>query len=168
MALPGGAAAQEPLYIVNGTVREEISSIPPDLIERAERLPADEETIARYGPAATHGVLLVTLRHDRAARFTGDASFDDYIAARVVWSEREPAARVVLRYTVTPAGRAVVTRELEVTDRRLLRRVMRAVEEAPAWEPATKRGEAVASEGVLTVQLPAGKELPREAEVVIR
>lgn len=168
MALPGGAAAQEPLYIVNGTVREEISSIPPDLIERAERLPADEETIARYGPAATHGVLLVTLRHDRAARFTGDAPFDDYIAARVVWSEREPAARVVLRYTVTPAGRAVVTRELEVTDRRLLRRVMRAVEEAPAWEPATKRGEAVASEGVLTVQLPAGKELPREAEVVIR
>ena len=168
MALPGGAAAQEPLYIVNGTVREEISSIPPDLIERAERLPADEETIARYGPAATPGVLLVTLRHDRAARFTGDASFDDYIAARVVWSEREPAARVVLRYTVTPAGRAVVTRELEVTDRRLLRRVMRAVEEAPAWEPATKRGEAVASEGVLTVQLPAGKELPREAEVVIR
>lgn len=168
LALAPYLAAQEPLYIVNGTVREEIRSIPPDLIERAERLPADEETIARYGPEAANGVMLITLRHDRPARFTGTEPFDDYIASHVVWSDDEPAARVVLRYTVTPEGRAVVTRELEATDRRLLRRVLRAVEEAPAWEPATKRGEPVASEGVLSVQLPAGKRLPREVEVVIR
>ena len=57
-------AAQQPLYIVNGVETEQIASIPPDDIENVEMLPADEETIARYGLRASNGVLLVTLRYD--------------------------------------------------------------------------------------------------------
>ena len=152
------AAAQEPLYIVNGEPREHIRNIPPDWIENAERLPADEETIARYGQRAANGVMIVTLCHDRTARFTGGRSFEEYI----------PAARVILRYTVTIEGRVAVDKVLEATDKRLRRRVLKAVEEAPAWEPATKQGVPVASEGVLHIQLPAGKQMPREVEVVLR
>lgn len=160
--------AQEPLYIVNGERREHIRNIPPELIENAERLPADEETIARYGDRAANGVMIVTLRHDRTARFTGGPSFDTYIAAHVEWSQDEPAARIVLRYTVTTEGRAIVTKELEATDKRLRRRVLKAIEEAPLWEPATKLGQPVESEGVLRIQLPEGKMMPREVEVVLR
>lgn len=95
-----------PLYIVNGEQVSDIDSIPPEVIERVEVLPADEETIARYGEGAQNGVMLVTLKYDRAARFLDDTvSFDRYIARRVVWGRDEPAARVVLRYTVQPDGR---------------------------------------------------------------
>lgn len=165
-ALP--AAAQQPLYIVNGEVRSEIASIPPEEIEKIDNLPADEETIALYGEAATHGVVLITLRYDTPAKFSGGDSFSDYIASQVRWDDDEPAARVVLRYTVTPEGRTVVGQELEATDKRLKRRVLKAIEEAPDWQPATKRGEAVASQGVLQVQLPVGKRMPRPFQLVIR
>lgn len=112
--------------------------------------------------------MIVTLCHDRTARFTGGRSFEEYIAARVDWPQDEPAARVILRYTVTIEGRVAVDKVLEATDKRLRRRVLKAVEEAPAWEPATKQGVPVASEGVLHIQLPAGKQMPREVEVVLR
>lgn len=162
------AAAQEPLYIVNGEPREHIRNIPPEWIENAERLPADEETIARYGERAANGVMIVTLCHDRPARFTGTPSFEEYIANRVDWPQDEPAARVILRYTVTPDGDLEVDKVLESTDKRLQRRVLKAVEEAPTWAPATKQGEPVKSEGVLRIQLPKGKKMPREVEVVLR
>ncbi len=128
------AAAQKPLYIVNGRETEEIASIPPEDIERVETLPADEETIAR----------------------------------RVEWPDDEPAARVVLRYKITPEGRTVVDQELEVTDKRLRRRVLKALGEAPLWQPARKNGVPVESEGVLRIQLPEGKRIPRQAELVFR
>ena len=99
------AAAQKPLYIVNGRETEEIASIPPEDIERVETLPADEETIARYGLRASNGVLLVTLRYDSPAVFPSDSTFGRYIARRVEWPDDEPAARVVLRYKITPEGR---------------------------------------------------------------
>ena len=57
----------QPLYIVNGKETSEIRSIPPEDIENVEMLPADEETIARYGQRAAHGVMLITLRYDRPA-----------------------------------------------------------------------------------------------------
>ena len=162
------AAAQKPLYIVNGRETEEIASIPPEDIERVETLPADEETIARYGEKAFNGVMVVTLRYDSPARFTAAESFDAYIASQVKWSDDETAARVVLRYTVNTDGRAEVSAELESTDSRLRRRVLKAVEEAPLWEPATKNGAPVASEGVLRIQLPEGKPLPRLPELIWR
>lgn len=166
VALP--ATAQKPLYIVNGTLREEIGSIPPERIESVEMLPADEETIARYGPGAAHGVVLVTLCHDRDAEFTGGKSFDDYVASRIVWDADEPAARVILRYIVGPEGTLAVDKVLESTNSRLRRRVLKAVAEAPDWHPATQSGRPVESRGILRIELPAGKPMPREAELVLR
>jgi len=169
-ALCAGAplAAQKPLYIVNGTPRDEIASIPPDDIERVDELPADEETIAQYGPKAANGVILVTLRYDSPARFGADSlSFGSYIARRVVWPDDEPAARVVLRYKVTAEGDTLVTEVAESTDGRLKRRVLKAVAEAPKWQPARKNGRAVESDGVLSIRLPAGKALPGEPYVRI-
>lgn len=162
------AAAQQPLYLVNGERRDDIASIPPDEIERMEELPADEETIARYGEEAANGVLLITLRFDEAARFTAAESFDAYIARQVAWADDDPVARVVVRYTVTPEGRAVAGEVLQSTDSRLRRRVLKAIAEAPDWLPARKNGAPVASEGVLRCQLPAGQRLPPEVELIWR
>lgn len=157
-----------PLYIVNGKETSEISSIPPEDIEHVEMLPADEETIARYGQRAAHGVMLITLRYDEPASFPADSTFTGYIASRVRWDASEPAARVILRYRITPEGETVVQQELESTDNRLKRRVLKAVAEAPRWRPAQKNGAPVESEGVLRIQLPEGKHMPRPVELVIR
>ena len=162
------AVAQRPLYIVNGVETEEIESIPPDDIENVEMLPADEETIARYGDKAANGVMLVTLRYDQSAVFPADSTFSGYIARQVKWGDDEPAARIVLRYTVTPEGDTVVAQELESTDSRLKRRVLKAVAEAPRWTPARKNGTPVESEGILHIQLPEGKLMPRQVELVWR
>lgn len=166
LALP--LCAQQPLYIVNGTPTEQIASIPPEEIEHVESLPADEQSIARYGAGAAHGVLLITLRYDQAARFQADSSFNNYIARQVTWGEGEPTARVVLRYTISPEGKTQVKQELESTDSRLKRRVLKALGEAPDWLPACKNGQPIESEGVLYVQLPAGKQMPQPVELVIR
>lgn len=164
--------AQEPLYIVNGqpVSKLEIESISPHDIEKLDVLRADEETIARFGPEAGNGVILVTLRYDAPARFsTADSlSFEEYVAGRVKWAENDPTARVVLRYAVETDGSLAVVEELEATDKRLLRRVRKALEELPRWEPASKNGAPVRSEGVLRLQLPAGRKMPRERYIVIR
>ena len=89
-------------------------------------------------------------------------------ARQVRWDESEPTARVVLRYKITPDGETVVQQELESTDNRLKRRVLKAVAEAPRWHPAQKNGAPVESEGVLSIQLPEGRRMPRQAELVIR
>ena len=161
-------AAQQPLYIVNGVETEQIASIPPDDIENVEMLPADEETLARYGDKAANGVMLVTLRYASPAVFPSDSTFGRYNARRVEWPDDEPAARVVLRYKITPEGRSVVDQELEVTDKRLRRRVLKALGAAPLWQQARKNGVPVESEGVLRIQLPEGKRIPRQAELVFR
>ena len=170
MLLSAVVRAQHPLYLVNGTPVEEIASIPPGDIELIETLPADEETIARYGAEASNGVILVTLRYDEPARFEAPGAeglpFGEYIARRVKWEADEPAARVIVRYTVTPEGRAAVKEILEATDNRLKRRVLKAIEAAPAWRPARKNGAPVASEGVLRIQLPEGKPMPRQPQLV--
>ena len=147
------AVAQRPLYIVNGVETEEIESIPPD---------------ARYGEKAANGVILISLRYDKPAIFEAGTTFDEYIAGQVKWDDDEPAARIILRYTVTPEGKAVLAQELESTDNRLKRRVLKALSEAPHWHPAQKNGVAVASEGVLHIQLPKGKRMPRPVELVWR
>ncbi len=160
-------AAQKPLYIVNGTPCDEIAGIETDDIERIEELPADEESIARYGDKATNGVILITLKYDSPAVFEGGEPFADHIARQVKWGENEPAARVALRYTVTAEGETVAGAILESTDSRLRRRVLKALAEAPRWKPATKNGRPVESEGVLRIQLPEGKPLPGEPYIRI-
>ncbi len=160
--------AQQPLYVVNGQPRENIDSIPPEVIEQVESLPADEETIALYGEKASNGVLLITLTYDQPARFPHGESFNDYVAAHVEWGDDEPAARVILRYRITEEGRTLITQELESTDNRLKRRVVKTAEESPLWHPATKEGRPVTYEGVLHVQLPKGKYLRPPVELVYR
>lgn len=163
------APAQEPLYIVNGEVRDEIRSIPPADIEHVEMLPADEQTVADHGQKANNGVMIITLRYDTPARFDAEGmDFDRYIGSRVKWTATDPAARVVFRFTVTAEGKAVAGDELESTDNRLRRRVLKALEEAPLWTPATRQGLPVASEGILCIQLPEGVPMPRERTLVLR
>ena len=160
LAAAHDAAAQEPLYLVNGREVEEIGSIPPDDIESVEMLPADEETIARYGEKAFNGVMVVTLRYDSPARFTAAESFDAYIASQVKWSDDETAARVVLRYTVNTDGRAEVSAELESTDSRLRRRVLKAVEEAPLWSPPPRTARRWPAKGCCASSCPKANRSP--------
>lgn len=157
-----------PMYIVNGKEMTEIRSIPPEDIENVEMLPADEETIARYGQRAAHGVLLITLRYDEPASFPADTTFGSYIARQIRWGDDDPVARVVLRYTIMPEGTIRVDKLLESTDNRLKRRVLKAVEESPRWQPALKNGLPIASEGILSIQLPEGRRMPRQVELVYR
>jgi hypothetical protein len=46
--------------------------------------------------------------------------------------------------------------------------VIDAVEKAPRWQPAMRDGKPVESEGVLRVQLPEGKSIPRPLEFIMR
>ena len=163
------ARGQQPLYIVNGVERTDIREIDPEIIERMEELPADEFTIARYGERASHGVVIITLKYDEPARFVADTvGFARYVARRVKWSTTDPTARVVLRYRIAEDGSLSILETLQSTDSRLKRRVEKVVEASPRWEPARKAGQAVATEGVLRIQLPKGRPLPRELQLVIR
>lgn len=141
VALPLSAQERRPVYIVNGERYEgdAFREIPPAEIERMEQLPADEQTIERYGSDASNGVILITLKYDSKAVFTADSlSFDRYVARRIKWDATDPVARVVYRFKVQCDGSVVLTDLLESTDGRLRRKVVKAVEEAPRWSPATK------------------------------
>lgn len=163
------ARGQQPLYIVNGVERSDIREIDPDIIERMEELPADEFTIARYGEKASNGVVILTLKYDEPARFVADTvSFARYITNRVKWGPTEPVARVVLRYRIAEDGSLSILETLQSTDSRLKRRAEKVVAASPRWEPARKAGQAVSTEGVLRIQLPEGRALPRELQLVIR
>ena len=48
----GALSAREPLYVVNGAVVATIENIPHEDIERIDVLPADEESIAKWGVEA--------------------------------------------------------------------------------------------------------------------
>ena len=156
-----------PIYIVNGVETDSAANIPERNIESVETLDADEEVVARYGERANNGVIIITLKYDTPARFSGGASFGEYIARRIKWPEYYPVARVVLRYTVDAGGRLSVGETLESTDARLRRKVLAAVKAAPQWSPATKKGTGVESEYVLSVQLPRGREMPAERYIRI-
>lgn len=165
------AAAQRdgrPLYIVNGTQMESVAAIPERNIESVETLDADEEIVARYGERANNGVIIITLKYDRPACFSGGDSFSEYIASRIKWPDHYPVARVAFRYTVDAHGQLTLGEQLESTDVRLRRKVVAQVKAAPSWQPAEKGGEKVACEGVLAVQLPRGRKMPQEPYVIIR
>ncbi len=161
-------AAQQPLYIVNGVERSDVRDIPPEVIERMEELPADEQTIARYGEKGANGVVLITLRYDEPARFAADSlTLAAYLTQHVTWDETEPVARVSLRYRILTDGRMEVTGTPKTTNKRLLKRVVKAMEEAPRWEPARKQGIPVVTEQSLTLQLPEGRRMINY-ELVVR
>ena len=162
------AQTQTPLYIVNGVEMESVQHIPEKNIEHIDHLEANEATVAKYGERANNGVIIVTLRYDKEAQFTGDKPLADYVSERVKWPESYGVARYVARYTIGADGSFRLGTELESTDRQFRKRVLKVLQSLPKWEPATKQGKAVESEYVLAVQLPRGKEMPKEPYIVIR
>ena len=112
-------------------------------------------------------MVIITLCYDQAAVFTAADSFSEYIATKVKWTENDPAARFVMRFTVETDGTVTEGNILHSTDKRFAKRVRAAFSAAPQWRPATKRGVAVASEHLLVVQLPKGKPLPREPYIIM-
>lgn len=163
------ASAREPLYVVNGEVVASIEGIPHEDIETIDVLPANEDTIAEWGLEASEGVILVRLRYDTPARFLAEGrnNFTDYLATKVKWSASMPAERVSLRIRVATDGRATVSEVLQSTSRQFLKRVAKAIANAPRWSPATRDGNAVESIALVNLQLPQGKELPVERAVII-
>ena len=163
-------SAHGPLYVVNGVAVESIEGIAQSDIETIETLPADEETIAKWGIEASEGVVLVTLRYDSPARFSteGYSNFTDYLAHTVRWSDMHPAERVSLRVKVDVEGRATVTEVLDATSRQFLRCVERAIAKAPLWSPAMRDGEAVESLHLVNLKLPINKALAIEPAVILR
>ena len=162
------AWAQKPLYIVNGVEMESVKHIPEKNIEHIDHLPANEESVAKYGERANNGVIIVTLCYDKEAKFTGGKSLVDYVGERVKWPENYGVARFVARYTIGADGSFRLGTILQSTDHQFRKRVLKVLQSLPKWEPATKQGKAVESEYVLAVQLPKGKSLPREPYIVIR
>ena len=157
-----------PLYIVNGVEMESVKHIPEENIEHIDHLPANEATVAKYGERANNGVIIVTLRYDKEAEFTGEKSLADYVGERVKWPEEYGVARFVARYTITSDGSFHLGSILESTDHQLRKRVLKVLHSLPKWQPATKQGKAVESDYVLVVQLPKGKQMPKEPYIVIR
>lgn len=161
--------ARQPMYVVNGVVVESIDHIPHEDIESIDVLPADDETIALWGDAAMEGVILVRLRYDTSASFAADGftNFTEYLAAHVCWKDGMPAERVSLRIKVDCEGRISLHEILQSTSRQFLKRVERAVAEAPLWQPAMRDGKPVESLHLVNLQLPAGSSLPTEHVVIL-
>ncbi len=159
--------ARQPLYIVNGEPRSSIDSIEQSQIERIEMLDVTDSLIMRYGVEASNGVSVITLKYDEPAIFEGGGTFSDYILESVKWDETDPVARLSFRFTILASGEMVVGEILESTEARLKRKVMRAIKDAPRWKPALNMGKAVDMEGVYKIQLPIGRNMPREKYIIL-
>ena len=150
---------------------EQVKDIDPSDIVSNTLLPADEHTIAEYGEAANNGVVVIVLRYDTPPRFEvggEQTGYSRYVGRMVKWdAESDPVARVIIAFRVEADGSVTVRDVLEATDKRLCRRVLKAMEEAPRWQPALKDGEGVATDHVLRITLPEGRTLPREREIAI-
>ena len=147
---------------------ESVRDIPEENIEHIDHLPANEESVAKYGERANNGVIIITLRYDKEAEFSGGKPLADYVGERVKWNESWGVARFVARYTILADGSFRLGEVLQSTDHQLRKRVLKVLQELPKWQPATKQGKAVESEYVLSIQLPKGKEMPKEPYIVIR
>jgi hypothetical protein len=161
--------AQQPLYVVNGRVVETLEGIQQSDIESIDVLPADEDTIAEWGLGASEGVIVVRLKFDTPATFSAEGvnNFTAYLAKHIKWNESMPAERVSLRLRITEDGTATIVEVLDSTSRQFLKRVTRAIASAPRWQPAMRDGKAIESLQLVNIQLPIGKELPRDPYVVI-
>lgn len=161
-----------PLYIVNGKRMSyaDAKEISPRNILSEKMLPADEQTIEKYGAEASNGVVLITLRYDTPARFVLDGKeqrYSSYIAQQVKWEDSDPVARVVIAFKVNADGSVSEREVLEASDKRLLRRVQKAMAEAPKWIPAMRDGRGVETDHVLRLTLPLGRKMPAEPVILI-
>ena len=179
--VPVSAVAQEmeeverrmPLYIVNGkrVTQSEAQDISPRDIISEKMLPADEQTIAKYGAEASNGVVVITLRYDTPARFEiggQEQRYSAYVAQQVKWGEFDPVARVIVAFKVGADGSVSLREVLESSDKRLLRRVEKVLASSPRWIPAKREGKGVDTDHVLRITLPEGRELPPEPVILIR
>ena len=157
------------MYVVNGSVVPDIDHIAHEDIESIDHLPADDETIAKWGLGASEGVIIVTLRYDTPALFNAGEfdNFTSYLAKSVRWSENMEPERVSLRIVVDQSGRASISQVLQATSRQFLKRVEQAIEESPLWSPAMRNGQAVESTHLINLLLPEGESLPVERGVII-
>lgn len=167
------AQSRTPVYIVNGErmTEQQVKEIDPSDIVDNQLVSIDESIIEKYGHDASNGVVLITLRYDTPARFVVDGeevSYSDYIAERVKWSEMDGVARVIISFTVGEDGSIIETDVLEASDKRLLRRVQSAMEEAPRWTPALKDDKGITTDHLLRITLPKGRKMPREQVIRIR
>lgn len=162
--------AQQPLYVVNGRVVESIEGIPQSDIESINVLPADEDTIAEWGLAASEGAIIVRLIYDTPASFRAEGvnNFTAYLAKHIKWEENMPAERASLRLNITEDGSIEVVEVLDTTSRQFLKRVTKAINSAPRWQPAIRDSKPIESLQLVNIQLPLGKELPRDPYVIIR
>lgn len=156
-----------PIYIVNGErmSEEQVRAIEPEDIVSNTMLPADEQTIEKYGPEASNGVIVISLRYDEAARFEVDGqqtNFSNYIAQQIKWGEMESVAQVIMRVSVNGEGVVSEKELLDSSDRRLLKRVRDAIENAPRWVPAKKDGKGIETQHLVKVIVPVGSQMPRE------
>lgn len=178
---PVSAVAQEmeeverrmPLYIVNGkrVTQSEAQDISPRDIISEKMLPADEQTIAKYGAEASNGVVVITLRYDTPARFEiggQEQRYSAYVAQQVKWGEFDPVARVIVAFKVGADGSVSLREVLESSDKRLQRRVEKVLASSPRWIPAKREGKGVDTDHVLRITLPEGRELPPEPVILIR
>ena len=161
-----------PLYIVNGKRMSyaDAKEISPRNILSEKMLPADEQTIEKYGAEASNGEVLITLRYDKPARFVLDGKeqrYSGYIAQQVKWEDSDPVARVVIAFKVNADGSVSEREVLEASDKRLLRRVQKAMAEAPKWIPAMREGKGVETDHVLRLTLPLGRKMPAEPVILI-
>ena len=147
---------------------ESVQHIPEENIEHIDHLPANEITVAKYGERANNGVIIITLCYDKEAEFKGEKSLADYVSERVKWPDNYGVARFVARYTIGADGSFRLGDILQSTDHQLRKRVLKVLQSLPKWQPATKQGKAVESEYVVAIQLPKGKEMPKEPYIVIR
>lgn len=156
-----------PIYIVNGErmSEEQVRAIEPEDIVSNTMLPADEQTIEKYGPEASNGVIVISLRYDEAARFEVDGqqtNFSNYIAQQIKWGEMESVAQVIMRVSVNGEGVVSEKELLDSSDRRLLKRVRDAIANAPRWVPAKKDGKGIETQHLVRVIVPVGSQMPRE------
>ena len=79
-----------------------------------------------------------------------------------------PAERASLRLCITADGAIEIVEVLDTTSRQFLKRVTKAIESAPRWQPAMRDGKAIESLQLVNIQLPLGKELPKDPYVIIR
>ena len=161
--------AHEPLYVVNGVAMKGIDHIPHENIESIDVLPADEQTIDEWGIEASEGVIMVQLRYDTPAQFVAEScdSFTSYLSQVVKWGENMDVARLSLRLNIDTEGRATISEVLQATSRQLLKRVERAIDEAPKWQAATRNGRSVESIVLINLQLPVGREMPVERGILL-
>lgn len=162
-------SARGPLYIVNGKPVASIDDIEQANIAYIDTLPATEETIEKWGIAASEGVIMVTLNYDTPAEFVveGYSSFTNYLQHNIKWDSNMPAERVSLRIKVDSEGNVHIVKVLESTSRQFQKRVERAIASSPQWRAATKNGSSVESTHLVNITLPEGKTIPVEPGIIL-